>query len=405
MKYLPRIFLLLSLIGKAQNINFVPNYSFEDTIICNLGYLYPNIKNWYNPTNNTPDAYHICGDMVVNVTDEVKIHSGNSRVAISLYSPLGPPYEQREYIATKLVRELSAGKRYCIDYYTMPSKISKYGCNSMGVYFGIGNQYYNTYVIPPVLPQSNIVLSASIIDTSDWYHYVDIYNSSGGETDIIIGNFVPDAQLITPVINTGPMAGADGAYFVIDDVSIHEMSLEIGNDIIICTGTEVTIGELNLDTAFNSYYWYHNGTLFDSLVSQKTMSFLQSDSFVVEKRFPCGSVFDTISISVKTNCIVPETEFIVPNVFSPNGDGINDLWEVSTTSTQRIEDFVIYDRWGVIIKDSKNIIFLNSKKTASWDGYTNSGIKCSNGIYYYIFEIKNSKGEIEKHRGYLTLIN
>jgi len=298
----------------------------------------------------------------------------------------------------------------------MPSKASKHGCNSLGVYFATGTQYFNIYTIPPVTPQSDTLTTLPITDTSKWFHYVDIYTATGTETDIMIGNFRPDAQINTPVINNDPFVSGRGAYFVVDDVSLHEMSLDIGDDVTICTGTALTIGEQNLDTAFNGYYWYHNGILFDSLVDQKTLTFFQPDSFVVEKRLPCGSVFDTIRVNVSYDaCLVKELNITEPNVFTPNGDGINDVFEIKLSGSKfLLKQFQIKDRWGITVHDQNtnalkvtNVSDIqNTSKTIylKWDSRTSSGISCSDGVYYYFLEVENEKGELIKRNGYITLL-
>lgn len=90
-----------------------------------------------------------------------------------------------------------------------------------------------------------------------------------------------------------------------------------------------------------------------------------------------------------------EPIFFVPNFFSPNGDGINDIWKAELGDNE-LAEIVIYDRWGVEI--------MNSNKTSYWDGYTNSGIPCSDGVYYYILEVINLKNETEQYQGYISLI-
>ncbi len=399
---------------QGQNVNLVPNYSFEDTVKCDLQYTFSYINEWYNPTANTPKAFHICNnEVIIGLSNQFKAKTGHARAVIYLYFVPNPPTEQRDYVAVKLINPLVANKKYCVDFFTLPARVSKYGCNSIGVYFGVGTQFFNTLTIPTVSPQSNLVLTTTIGDTSTWFHYVDIYTASGSETDIMIGNFLPDAQLIIPIINSSSFV-EDGADYVIDDVSLHEMTIDIGNDVTICTGTELTIGEENRDTAFNGYYWYHNGVLFDSIVSQKTITFSQPDSFVVEKRLPCGSVWDTIRVDVSYDvCYVKELVINESNVFTPNNDGLNDVFEIKLNGSKYlIKNFEIRNRWGTSIFESELSIFKNTnisdaQNTAKttvlwWDGRTTSGIDVSEGVYYYLLEVENEKGELVKKNGYIS---
>ena len=396
-----KLILILSLLkfcATAQNFNNIPNWSFEDMIKCVIGDNLPYIKNWYNPTNQgTPDAYVKCMDDVLpSSMDEAKRHFGYNRIGLIVYD--STYINVREYVAIKLQTNLISSKKYCADLYIIPMKRFKYASNDFGVYFGTGNQYYIAYYnITSVTPQLTLPPNTFINDTAHWYHFKGVYTAQGGESDIVIGSFKDDSQITLQVINTNTMSPLM-SYFILDDVSLHEMSLNIGNDTTVCAGDDFTIGEQNLDTAFNAYYWYHNGVLIDSLLSQKTIQLNQTDSFVVEKRFACGSVWDTIHITVLNNCPL----LITPNIFTPNNDGINDKLEFRIKNAE-LQLFEIYNRWGVqIFKSTTQPI--NNTTTISWDGRSTSGEPCSDGVYYYILETKNKKGELEKQRGYISLV-
>ena len=76
-------------------------------------------------------------------------------------------------------------------------------------------------------------------------------------------------------------------------------------------------------------------------------------------------------------------EFIsIPNIFTPNGDGINDWIDISEYLPFGGQ-MTIYNRWG-------NLITILDKDHPVWDGKTN-GSDCSDGIYFYIFETNNHK--------------
>jgi len=84
-------------------------------------------------------------------------------------------------------------------------------------------------------------------------------------------------------------------------------------------------------------------------------------------------------------------DLIIPNIFSPNGDGINELFNIKGLSTE--DKVIIYDRWGIKIYEFSGI-------DDSWDGRTISGAECSSGIYYYIVHRKNR----ESHKGFIQLL-
>jgi gliding motility-associated-like protein len=93
---------------------------------------------------------------------------------------------------------------------------------------------------------------------------------------------------------------------------------------------------------------------------------------------------------------------ILPNVFSPNGDGINESFEIKLLNVE-VKSFKIYNRWGIEILKPDNLS-MKSLNVLTWDGRTTSGVECSEGVYYYTIEIKNQTSEIKNYRGYISLV-
>jgi gliding motility-associated-like protein len=88
----------------------------------------------------------------------------------------------------------------------------------------------------------------------------------------------------------------------------------------------------------------------------------------------------------------------IPNTFTPNDDGLNDVFQVKATGVS-LSGFTmdIFDRWGNLVYTSKDI-------TVGWDG-KESGKKCNDGIYIYKIKIIGANGEGRKElKGRLALI-
>lgn len=106
----------------------------------------------------------------------------------------------------------------------------------------------------------------------------------------------------------------------------------------------------------------------------------------------CTSV-DSVLITVKENC----GAVFVPDAFSPNGDGQNDiLYVMCNPACVSGLTFNIYDRWG-------NLIFKTSDPAVGWDG-TYHGKPMNTGTYVYILKYTDDKGSAQSGKGNIALV-
>lgn len=117
--------------------------------------------------------------------------------------------------------------------------------------------------------------------------------------------------------------------------------------------------------------------------SQEETSFTQCNINEFESYY----YIDNVSVK-KSKGFTPS----IPNVFTPNGDQVNDFFELTDYI---IDSLTVTNRWGNIVYSSSN----NSK----WDG-KNKGENCEEGVYFYVFEYLNCEGEKEKNSGFIHLI-
>jgi gliding motility-associated-like protein len=118
---------------------------------------------------------------------------------------------------------------------------------------------------------------------------------------------------------------------------------------------------------------------------------------------------DSISFDYEVYCyieppVIPEdsTEFEVPNVFTPNGDGINDYFNISYQGLPNLVDFQgrIYTRFGQEVYSWTDW----ATKESGWNG-TMNGNKVADGTYFYIITSKDSHGQSFNRQGTLTLFS
>jgi gliding motility-associated-like protein len=76
-----------------------------------------------------------------------------------------------------------------------------------------------------------------------------------------------------------------------------------------------------------------------------------------------------------------ETEYSIPNVFTPNGDGINDVFKFENSAVGA-KDISIINRWGNIVYSSSTFF--------EWDGKSLNSDDCADGVYFYIIKTKEN---------------
>jgi gliding motility-associated-like protein len=85
-------------------------------------------------------------------------------------------------------------------------------------------------------------------------------------------------------------------------------------------------------------------------------------------------------------------------VFTPNGDGLNDGFEIKNLDGPDFH-LRIYNRWGTLVFDNENFM-------KSWDGHIN-GSPASDGAYYYILEVVptiQTVGNKHTYKGFLEVV-
>jgi gliding motility-associated-like protein len=141
------------------------------------------------------------------------------------------------------------------------------------------------------------------------------------------------------------------------------------------------------------YYWNFGNGILDTtstLSASPSQEYFGTNSYTVTLIASNGnpSCNDTASIFIFVD-ISPYIE--VPNVFSPNGDGLNEFFSLKYKGYKEL-NLIIYNRWG-------NKMYETTNPAVGWDG---SG--ASEGTYFYIVTGKGNDNKDFEAKGYLTLV-
>ncbi len=168
---------------------------------------------------------------------------------------------------------------------------------------------------------------------------------------------------------------------------VPQPTINLGPDTAICGGSETILLSdfTNGGNTAASWLWNTGTTTYNYLVSEP------------------GSYFATVTIgncSASDSVVVREDCYMsIPNIFTPNGDGVNDYFYPRQFLSSGLTGFKmdIYNRWGQLIFTT------NSVDGRGWDGKFN-GEAQTEGVYVYIIDGTFKDGKKEHHQGNLTLL-
>lgn len=238
--------------------------------------------------------------------------------------------------------------------------------------------------------------------TYSWSPQVNIVNPNSSQSLLVVHQ--PQSYTLTQI-----SVSQNCSYTSFDTVSV-SLKPEVGalinsGDTSLCNGNQLTIStSVNDNINLN---WTINGV---SNFSQDSSLNLSVDSSLAIILFLSDTTNSYCIIGVSDTIFVTaidcDTSFnvFVPNIFSPNNDNINDVFEVEIKNGE-VKIFEIYNRWGVKIYELNNDTSGNPViNKLIWDGKTTSGIDCTQGTYFYVLEVKNTQNTTKTFRGFLNLV-
>ncbi len=392
--------------------NLVPNYSFENYTSCPIGNQFYKLTPWCG-LGGGEDSFNACFNIIgpggngvpnhINGWQYPRTGNGFGSVLLKVESSFPSDVNRREYLHVPLTDTLLASKSYCGKMYVNLINTDKYTTDRIGMYFSaapyICNQAFPTpQTIAPlnVIPQVANPLGNFIMDTLNWIEVSGVFTATGTEAYLTIGNFYDDANSATTVFN--PSAGYLVIYFLIDDVSVEEVFPAFcTKDTTLCAPGNIL---LSTDTVTSAEYsWSPTAGLSCTNCPNPTAYVNQTTTYTLTKKQCKAITTASITVTVKNDCNVLPNPHEIPNIFTPNGDNVNDAFKIELPGSGNVS-FAIYNRWGNLILE------VSSRASATellWDGRTTSGEPCSEGVYFYTLKYTDANGEQQTKNGYVSL--
>ena len=125
---------------------------------------------------------------------------------------------------------------------------------------------------------------------------------------------------------------------------------------------------------------------------------LKPVTYIVTATTQYGCTFSD-TIAIKLTCSI--SQVYVPNIFSPNGDGKNDVFYIHGNGIKTVKFLQVFNRWGQIVfyKAESNA----GDQSAGWDGNINNS-PATAGTYVYLAELVCSTGEVLPIKGTVVLV-
>ncbi|QNA46267.1 LamG-like jellyroll fold domain-containing protein [Lacibacter sediminis] len=150
--------------------------------------------------------------------------------------------------------------------------------------------------------------------------------------------------------------------------------------------------QLNV-TGADQHVWMPSGTLNNALIRNPIASPLTTTQYIVTGKDINGcSNTDSITVLVTAD---NSGNYLMPNAFTPNNDGINDCFGIKNWGPVTEFEFSIYNRWG-------ERVFYTKDPDNCWNGNYKATAQIT-GVYSYMINAKNACGVIKKS-GIVTLI-
>jgi gliding motility-associated-like protein len=160
-----------------------------------------------------------------------------------------------------------------------------------------------------------------------------------------------------------------------------DVDFDAGQDVVIPLGATTQLHA----SGGTTYLWSPASGLSGNTVPDPIAGPTETTLYTVTTELEGCTFMDTVRVSV--------VRLIDPvNTFTPNGDGINDTWDIPTLADYPQADVSVYDRWG-------QRVFHSLGYKAPFDG---AGLPL--GTYYWYIQLNNVKGSSDPYTGAVTII-
>jgi gliding motility-associated-like protein len=196
------------------------------------------------------------------------------------------------------------------------------------------------------------------------------------------------------------------------DITVHPFpNVDLGPDILVTQDTTITLTPDSLTSDVVSFKWTPGDNLSCTDCREPQLTVTRPDPFAP---FTDSLVYN-LEVTTANGCTredqiailiryIPcaKGNIFIPTVFTPNGDGINDLFYIQGTGYGKVKQFLIFDRWGNKVFEKNN--FIINDKTAGWNGVYKNQLVKTPATYVYYLTVECVAGQPQVIKGTISVL-
>lgn len=236
---------------------------------------------------------------------------------------------------------------------------------------------------------------------------IDVINVVGGqepyEYSFMGSTFSSNStfNFLAPGVYLIEVKDANGCTYL-EEVSVgfgNDIQLQLGGPDTITVGDSIDVSAItNISPSqIQSTIWEPNIPACDVCTS---FTFTPEETITIQL-----TIIDENGCSATDRIVIvveDDSQVYVPNIFSPDGNGINDLFVIyGSELVEQVEIFQVMDRWGDLLHEAEN--FAPGDESFGWDGNFR-GRPVNPDVFVYIAELRMITGKVELIKGTITLI-
>ena len=398
----------ITIITTSNTTNtLVANYTLtvmDNNNTCKSSTIIPMYQNIFPPKvgislSSTVIACNTASVVLTNTSSNQSPSNFPNTQIIQAYLWEGPPPQNPEQLISNYVAIIPGT-------YTLTAKNLNNGCIASGTTIIADNRIYpvvnNPSAPPPFIldcgEKTDTINAIYTNPTSDWKYQWFVTQGTATTGVLTNSTLIVNSPGIYRVFVTNNSNGCSsiGEVSIVNGVltGLLDANYDSGFAPLNVTlyNNSKSVNSLSITSVWN----FGNGTtnITNSSILSQSVTYNQPGTYTVSLFVSKGNCQDIAKKIIKVD--IP-SKLEVPNVFTPNGDGSNDIFFLSAANLTEITA-LIFDRWG-----NKVYELTSNTGNIAWDGKNQTGKDVAEGTYFYVITAKGKDDETYNTKGNLSL--